>query len=216
MKLTNWQQGTPSYIQTTIPQAPKNPQLAIIQPMNLINWQQWTPTYIQTAIPQALRDAQVAIDKLCLLDIEALSYTSLIEGLENALECINFPWRLVEHLQKVSDSPELRVVVKPLMVDVSTFQTSVFLNRDLWNQIQTYNQSVEGSTLVGVQRRMLDELMADFKESGANLEADQRKLLEAIEKDLTEKTRTYADHVLDANQRMGINHRRCIRTEGLT
>lgn len=198
MKFTNWQQGTPTYIQTSIPQTVQSAQAIQVQPMKFINWQQWTPDYIQTAIPQALQEAQAAIDALCSLDTETLSYTTLIEGLENALECINFPWRLVDHLQKVMDSPELRAIVKPLMIDVSTFQTSVFLNRDLWNQIQTYNQSAEGSALVGVQKRMVEELMADFKDSGVNLESDQRPLLESIEKELIEKTCTYANHVLDA------------------
>ncbi len=56
----------------------------------------------------------------------------------------------------------------------------------------------EAAALTGVQRRLFDETMADFRQHGADLPPDQKQRLAVVQTELASITQKYSENVLDS------------------
>lgn len=162
-----------------------------------INWAAHTPEHIEPAIEQALSDSQAAIDAIARLPLAEVTYDNTFMALEEATELLNLAWGKVTHLQSVEDSPPLRDAQNKMLPKVSAFFARIPLNPDLWLRLKTMAESAEAEKLVGVPRRFLDETVADFRESGADLPEAERGRLEEIQGELAKLTQEYSENVLD-------------------
>ena len=164
----------------------------------LIQWSQLKPELIAPAIESALGQAQKAIDAIASQDLSALTYESTFLALESATEELNIAWGKVTHLQSVADSPPLRDAHNAMLPKVSSFFASIPLNAELWKRLEAFASTPAAAALRGIHRRFLDETVADFKQQGADLPADKRARLEALQSELAQATQKYSENVLDA------------------
>ena len=165
-----------------------------------IRWSQLTPARIEPDIREALRRAQANIDMIAALPPVAaeLTYASTFLALEEATRELGIAWGLVQHLDSVCNSPELRAANNTMLPEVSTFFARIPLNQDLWAVLRAWGESPEAEALPAVQKRIVSETMADFRESGADLPGEKRERLEAVETELAELTQKYSENVLDS------------------
>jgi oligopeptidase A len=164
----------------------------------LIHWSAHTPDQIVPAIESALIEAQAAIDAIAAIDPAAATFENTFIALERAGESLNFAWGKVTHLQAVADSPALREAHNAMLPKVSAFSAAIPLNQRLWSALQAGSASASGRAASGVFARLREETIAGFRESGADLPADKRTRLEAIEGELAQLTQKYSENVLDA------------------
>lgn len=161
-------------------------------------WSLMTPAQVKTDIEYALAQAE---EKLQLIRDQlplSLNYQNTLLALEAASENLENAWGKVGHLDAVANSPELRKVYNEMLPKVSEYFTKIPLDAKLWEKIKAYSESPEARQLSGIRKRFLEEVLMDFKESGADLPPEGKKRLEAIETELAQITQKYSENVLDA------------------
>ena len=162
------------------------------------DWSLLTPDQVQEDLEIALEKAESSLENIRKLSPEETSFANTIKALERSTLELNQAWGLVVHLDSVCNSPELREAHNKMLPAISAFQAKISLDPDLWHAVKSYAQKSENENLTAVDRRLLDEIVKDFKESGADLAEDKRTRLEEISSELAKATQTFSEHVLDA------------------
>ncbi len=163
-----------------------------------IRWSELASDRIESGIQEALTRAQEAIDAIASGSVEKANFGNTFLALEQATEELNQAWGKVTHLQSVADSPELRAAHNAMLPKVSAFYARIPLNAELWRRLKAAAETPEVRALAGVQRRFVDETMAEFRQAGADLAPEQRGRLEALQTELSQLTQRYSENVLDA------------------
>ncbi len=161
-------------------------------------WSKLTADLVRPGIVEALIRAQAAVDAIATRDLGTLTFENTFLALERATETLGVAWGKVSHLQSVADSPALREAHNAVLPDISAFYARIPLNTALWGRLRRFSESPEARGLTGVRKRFLDETVADFRQSGADLPSEKRARLEAIQAELSQLTQRYSENVLDA------------------
>ncbi|MEM9481963.1 MAG: M3 family metallopeptidase [Verrucomicrobiota bacterium] len=179
-----------------MPEEPSHPFLDDSFP---IRWKPLTPSDLGPDIRFALEEAQQHIDALCeAFDPNELTFASTLLALEEATRQLGEAWGKAGHLDSVCNSDELREAYNALLPDVSAFFARIPLNDALWKRLKAYSETREAAELSGAKKRFLEETLADFRESGAELPPEQKERLKEIQAALAEKTQKFSENVLDA------------------
>ncbi len=163
-----------------------------------IRWSTLVPEAVEPDIRHALTLARQNIEKICTQDHAAATYESTFLAFENAAEQLNDGWGRLDHLDSVCDSPAQREALGKMLPEVTDFYSSLALNDRLWAVIKAVGGSAEIATLPAVQQRFVEETLADFRNSGADLPPAEKERIAAIEAELSKITKEYSEHVLDS------------------
>ena len=163
-----------------------------------VRWSQLVPEAVAPDIGHALEVAKQNIEAICCQDPTMATFESTFLAFENAAELLNTGWGRLCHLDSVCDSPAQREAYGKMLSEVSDFYSSLSLNGRLWSMIKTVSESPEIATLSLVQQRFVQETVADFRNSGADLPADQKKRVAEVDAELSKLTKEYSEHVLDS------------------
>lgn len=163
-----------------------------------IAWSQLTAKAVVPDIRLALEQAQQTVDGIANLPAESLNFKTTLLALDETLDRLNRAWTKVGHLDSVRNEADLRKAYNTVLPEVSGFFTRIHLNPGLWQVIKQFAESDQAQALEGVEQRLLEETLADFRENGAELPADQRTQLEKINAGLAQATQRYSENVLDA------------------
>ncbi|KXU36089.1 oligopeptidase A [Cephaloticoccus capnophilus] len=163
-----------------------------------VRWQRCRPECVEPAIVEALVEARGEIEKIATQPLEGLSFESTFLALEKATERLGTAWGLVTHWQSVADSPALRQAHNAMLPQVSAFYSSIPLNPELWRRLKAFNESAAAGEVQGIERRLMEETLADFVQAGADLPDEKRARLAALQSELAQVTQKYSENVLDA------------------
>ncbi len=169
-----------------------------LDPAFHIRWSELTPEHVGPAIDAVLAKAQAALDEIARRDCATLTYENTFLALEHATEELNVTWAKISHLQSVADAPPLREAHNAVLPRVAAFQAGIPLNAALWLRLKTFSESPAAKGTSGVHRRFMEETVKDFRQSGADLPAEQRERLQRLQGELAELTQKYSENVLDA------------------
>ncbi len=169
-----------------------------LDPSFHIRWSALRPGDIEGGIALALANAEAAIAKIAATPTSTVDFETTFGALESATEELNQAWGKVTHLQSVADSPELRAAHNAMLPQVSAFYARIPLNPGLWLRLKAFAESAPAATLQGIRRRFVDETVAEFRQAGADLPAEKRARLEALQTELSQLTQKYSENVLDA------------------
>jgi oligopeptidase A len=163
-----------------------------------IAWSQLTPERVGPAIEAALADAEAALARIAALPVESANYQNTFLALEEATDLLNESWAKVTHLTTVADAAPLRDAHNAMLPKVSAFLAKIPLNAGIWLRLKAAAALPSVAALQGEHRRFVDETMADFRQQGADLPADQKARIEAVQSELALLTQKYSENVLDA------------------
>jgi oligopeptidase A len=163
-----------------------------------VHWSRLTPDQVDTDIARALEKAQRNIDALAGDVPEELTFENTLLALEEADSKLTVAWGKVGHLNSVKDSKELREAYNKMLPRVSEFSAKIPLNEGLWKRIKAYSETEEAKSLTGTRKRYLEETLASFKSSGADLPPEKKKRMEEIQAELAKLTQKYSENCLDA------------------
>ena len=163
-----------------------------------VRWSTLVPEAIEPDITHALEIAKQRIEAICAQDPAGATYESTFLALEKATEELGDGWGRLNHLDSVSDNPAQREALNKMLPDVTDFFSSIALNDRLWAVLKSVGESPATAKLDPVRKRFVEETLADFRQSGADLPPHQKKRVAEIEAELSKITKQYSEHVLDS------------------
>lgn len=164
-----------------------------------IPFQEFSAAEVEPAITALLGQARAAI--AAIASGPAASYESTFGALEAATADLELAMGIVEHLESVASTPELREAHGRVLPEVSDFWSSIALNEGLYRALERFATSPEKSTLDAIRTRFVDKTLQDFKRQGANLPPADKERLRAIDRELSQVTMKFSQNVLDATGR---------------
>ena len=169
-----------------------------LDPAFLVSWSRLTPEAIKPDITEAISRAKENIRAICVQPLDSLTYESTFGALEKASEDLHLGWGRIMHLDSVNDEPAQREAIGEMLPEVVTFSSSVPLNPRLWTVLKAAASCDWVEDLSPVRQRFIQETLADFRESGADLPDDVKPEYAEIEAQLSLKTKKFAENVLDS------------------
>jgi oligopeptidase A len=161
-----------------------------------IQWSTITPSKALTDIPFLINAAKEQIENL---QHQPPTYEGTVLALDDITTSVFRAWNLVQHINTVNNSPELREAIQTLQPLVSDFSSSIFINEDLWNIFQEATK--DRTQCSSVQLRHVEEVEMSFRLNGALLTAEEKATLVSINRRMAEITQTFSNNVLDDKQR---------------
>lgn len=163
-----------------------------------IAWSQLTPERARIDVREGMARARRALDELGGLDPTTLTYENTFAALEAAPEELHRAWGRLMHLDMVMDNPEQRAAVAELMPEVVAFSSSIALDPRVWQTIKRASECPWVAELSPTRKRFVEETLADFRESGADLPEEQKKRFAEVQTELSLATKRFAENVLDS------------------
>ncbi|HTP88275.1 MAG TPA: M3 family metallopeptidase [Bryobacteraceae bacterium] len=153
--------------------------------------------HVEPAIAELLARAKAGLEKLTSAT-GPRTWENTMAALDHLADPLEYAFGLVRHLESVATTPELRAAYNKVQPDVSAFFASLPLNEGLWRAVKTYADSDEAKSLTGARRRFLTKTVDNFRRHGAELDAEGKKKLEAMDVELTKVTTKFSENVLDS------------------
>jgi oligopeptidase A len=163
-----------------------------------VRWSTLVPEAVEPDILHALAVAKENIDAICALDPADANFENTFLAFEKSTDLLNDGWGRLNHLDSVSDNPAQREALGKMLPAVTDFYSSLALNERLWAVIKAAGENAEAENLSPIQKRFVDETLADFRNSGADLPPARKERIAAIQAELSKVTKTYSEHVLDS------------------
>lgn len=163
-----------------------------------VRWSTLVPEAVEADVRLGIDEAKSKIDAITSQDLTLLTYENTYHALEQATKTLNRAWGRLNHLDSVADEPAQRAALNKMLPEVSEFYSSIPLREDLWKVLKAYGESASVSSLPEIQRRHVEETMLDFVQDGADLPADPKARIAEIDAELSQLTKSYAEHVLDS------------------
>jgi oligopeptidase A len=163
-----------------------------------VRWSTLVPEAVEPDIRKALDLAKANLDAICAVTPDSATYGNTFAAFEKASDALNLGWGRLNHLDSVCDEPAQRAALNAMLPEVSEFYASIPLNEKLWAVLKAFGESPAVESLGPIERRFVEETMLDFVQSGADLPADQKARVAAVEAELSKLTKQYSEHVLDS------------------
>jgi len=163
-----------------------------------IRWPELTANHVVPAVNAALGRAESALAAITAVDLAAVTFENTFLALERVTEELNLVWSKVGHQQSVADEPALRAAHSEVLPRVTAFFARIPLKPDLWARLRAFAATPAAAALSGVQRRFLEETVKDFRDAGADLPANARARLEALQTEMAQVAQKFGENVLDA------------------
>ena len=155
------------------------------------------PEHVGPAIDLLIADCRATVARLTD-PVTPATWHEFVEPLEDASERLSRAWGIVAHLHGVIDSPPLRDAYNANQPKVVQYWTELGHNEALFAKYKTLRAGEEYLRLDAAQRRIIDNELRDFRLSGAELPADQKKRFAKISEELASLATRFAENVLDA------------------
>jgi oligopeptidase A len=153
--------------------------------------------HVEPAIAQLLEQARARQAELSA-STGPRSFDNTLLALEDLTETLDWAMGVIRHLESVATYPELRAAYNAVQPEVSLYYTNIVLDAGIWRILKEYSETAEAKALTGVRARFLKKTMDAFRRSGADLDEEGKKRLQAIEVELAQATTKFAENVLDA------------------
>ena len=163
-----------------------------------VPWSQLTPDRVKSDITASINEAKANLNTICAVTPGTETYENTFAAFENASESLDRGWGRLNHLDSVRNSPEQREALNEMLPVVSAFSAGIPLNAKLWRVLKAFADSPAAADLDPIQARFIEETRADFQHAGADLPADRKERIAAVQAKLSELTQKFTENVLDS------------------
>src|SRR5208283_5335820 len=163
------------------PRVPEtNPLLEIRTP---IPFDRVRAAHVRPAVQLLIEEAQERIEAIASEPLPR-TFRNTLGALDQASEKLDFASSLIQHLENVVTSPELRAAWNEVQPAVTEFYSRIPLHAGLWSALKQYASTSEAASLAGVQARFLKKTIDSFRRHGADLDAAGKQRLSEIDVEL--------------------------------
>ena len=165
------------------------------------------PDHISPAIESILSEANTLIHSLKKMSIPA-SWDNFVEPIEIISEKISRAWGQIEHLNAVVNSDHLRKAYNDNLIKLTEFYTNLSQDESLYKKYQSLKDSEVFKSLTSSQKRIIDNVLREFRLGGAELNETDKKRFKVIQEKLAKLSTQFEENILDATNEFSIfvNH----------
>ena len=153
--------------------------------------------HVRPAVRRLVEEAQAQVEQIASL-AQPRTYENTLGALDAATETLDYASSVIQHLEAVVSSPELRQAWNDVQPLVSEFYSRVPLHAGLWTALKEYEATADARALTGVRARFLRKTIDSFRRHGADLDEAGKKRLAEIDVELSVVCTKFAQSVLDA------------------
>jgi oligopeptidase A len=155
------------------------------------------PEHVTPAIDQLIAHAKTVVERL-EAPADAVTWDDFVVPLEEATEHLGRAWGVVNHLNNVMDTPELRATYNENQPKVTEFWTSLGQNEALFDKYKALRASPDFVNLPPARKRIVDNALRDFRLGGAELPPEKKERFAEIQEQHAAISTRFSENVLDA------------------
>ena len=155
------------------------------------------PEHVTPAIEQLIKEAADVVARL-EAPSDTVTWDNFVVPLEEATERLGRAWGVVNHLNHVADTPELRATYNENQPKVIEFWTSIGQNEALFAKYKMLRASSEYESLSPARKRIVENALRDFRLGGAELPEDKKQRFAEIQEQQSATSTRFSQNVLDA------------------
>jgi oligopeptidase A len=155
------------------------------------------PEHVTPAIEQLIADARGVVQQL-EAPADSVSWDNFVVPLEESTERLGRAWGVVNHLNHVMDTPELRAVYNENQPKVTEFWTELGQNEALFDKYKMLRGAPEFVNLAPARKRIVENALRDFRLGGAELPEKQKERFAEIQEEQAKLSTRFSENVLDA------------------
>jgi len=165
------------------------------------------PEHISPAIESILKEANSLIHSLKEMKAPT-SWDNFVEPIEIISEKISRAWGQIEHLNAVVNSDHLRKAYNDNLIKLTEFYTNLSQDESLYKKYQSLKDSEVFKSLTSSQKRIIDNVLREFRLGGAELNETDKKRFKVIQEKLAKLSTQFEENILDATNEFSIfvNH----------
>ena len=175
----------------------------VLNRQSLPLFDQIKPDHISPAIESILKEANTLIESLKKKSATA-SWENFVEPIEIISEKISRAWGQIEHLNAVVNSDNLRKAYNDNLVKLTEFYTNLSQDESLYKKYQSLKDGEAFKSLTSSQKRIIDNVLREFKLGGAELNETDKKRFKAIQEKLAKLSTQFEENILDATNEFSI------------
>jgi len=156
------------------------------------------PEHAEPAVDRLLADYRALLDEIEAGD-EAGGVATLVREIQ-ADDALALAWSAIRHLHGVANSPDWRRVYSACLERITAFYTARGHNRAVFRCWRDVAAGGDFDRQPAAFRRMIVEELADFRESGVDLDEPARARFAEISMRLSKLGNDFGNHVLDATE----------------
>mmetsp|Transcript_98357 Transcript_98357/g.175127 ORF Transcript_98357/g.175127 Transcript_98357/m.175127 type:complete len:746 (+) Transcript_98357:90-2327(+) len=154
--------------------------------------------HVRPAVQGRLDEAKARLAELEASLHSSSGYDQLLPPLEELYELYNKPWAMFSHIQSVRNSPEMRKAEEELRPAIVDFGLRLSQSKAIFQALASLNASAAFADMPEAHQRAVSQELLDRRESGVALKGASAEEFNKLQKDLSELSNSYGEHVLDA------------------
>ncbi|NML61298.1 M3 family metallopeptidase [Massilia sp. RP-1-19] len=163
----------------------------------LPRFDQFKPEHVGPAVDELIAKASAVVASL-EAPSDNVTWENFVVPLEESTERLGRAWGIVNHLNNVADTPELRATYNENLPKVTEFWTALAQNEALFAKYKAIAASPEFSTLSAARQKLVGNAVRDFRLGGAELPADRKERFADIQEQQAAVSTRFSENVLDA------------------
>ncbi|WP_422685269.1 M3 family metallopeptidase [Candidatus Methylopumilus universalis] len=161
------------------------------------------PSHISPAIEGMLKEANSLIHSLKVMG-GSISWENFVEPIEMVSEKISRAWGQIEHLNAVVNSDDLRKAYNDNLIKLTEFYTNLSQDEALYKKYQSLKDGEIFKSLTPSQKRIIDNVLREFKLGGAELNELEKARFKVIQEKLAKLSTQFEENILDATNEFSI------------
>jgi oligopeptidase A len=134
----------------------------------------------------------------------SISWENFVEPIEMVSEKISRAWGQIEHLNAVVNSDDLRKAYNDNLIKLTEFYTNLSQDEALYKKYQSLKDGEIFESLTPSQKRIIDNVLREFKLGGAELNELEKARFKVIQEKLAKLSTQFEENILDATNEFSI------------
>lgn len=169
----------------------------------LINFPKLDPNSFKPAVLALIQRLKDTVASVKASDKEP-TWDTLVTPIEDASENLSYVWSVVEHLNSVADTPELRATINELLPPISEVFSELGMDEELYAKYKALKAEKAFEKFSSTRQRIINKELEGFVLSGAELDDVGKKKMAEINREEAELSQKFSENLLDCTNEFAL------------